>query len=844
MRSKIFNKQCGQAAILYALLVPILILVGGVGLDLGWYYLNVSRLQNAADAAVLAGGKTLLEEIKIKNKKDVYVTLKSKNYRAKLVYQYPNDKPDTTGTDITAGNETALSYAKKNLSSSSIGRLLFSVAEAEDETISYMLKDSYITGDLMVSMTPSLYIDGEDYYYVIGLNEDIPHFFMSGWFDDMNAPVVAVALLSKKVSTVNGSKDPVTITFDPNGGKFSDGTTSPIDNSFKNPATLEDDEDPDKLTSGKDGKPTFTDSLGNDKIFAGWSYVDPSTIDTEKGEKPSDYFVDEGTPLTEELLATIQEHGGVLYAVYIRNNKTLWEQMQYLAAKYVHNYYWQTSTAKYGQSPINNNFTYRRKYYVNEKDKNFYYAAGKYVDNKKQITEWSAFWDYTPAYYVETIDFDGYDRARKQTIATADHYYLDFCQVHDADLNLKIAPQESLKLTNVNDRIDNHLTDYPTDSKGNPNLDYYGNLRRVHALFNVNTTLNVRSGKKDDPLFCRIESEPYAKERTAVRQIVININVDNTADDKRPLFIFYDGPARSETNGQYPAATHPVILNLNANFKGVLFMPDIPVVINGNDYMFEGFIIAKEYRYLDTESGTPVKYSTDGKYDKNYSDNKIRVNTSTGNVYTKTVKPEKELKPADTLAMWDNNGVSKFRLNINSKFKQFYIDDDVTNMYAFYDYSDEPILDERPFHEYWDTSNPLIALYNTGGHLVTSWSNVKLYNSDNILTRIEIPKTITTANMETIKQLTSSSVVKKATSIANMKGIVLFDSNNNPISIYDEAGNPIYFCDDYFNLTGRYTVLTLDRVEDGTRKEKEFLLTADTTNVSANSNISNTDDWK
>ena len=62
MRSKIFNKQCGQAAILYALLVPILILVGGVGLDLGWYYLNVSRLQNAADAAVLAGGRTLLED--------------------------------------------------------------------------------------------------------------------------------------------------------------------------------------------------------------------------------------------------------------------------------------------------------------------------------------------------------------------------------------------------------------------------------------------------------------------------------------------------------------------------------------------------------------------------------------------------------------------------------------------------------------------------------------------------------------------------------------------------------------------------------------------------------------
>ena len=48
-------KQRGQALVLYALMIPLLILFVGVGIDLGWYYLNVSRLQNAADAAVLAG---------------------------------------------------------------------------------------------------------------------------------------------------------------------------------------------------------------------------------------------------------------------------------------------------------------------------------------------------------------------------------------------------------------------------------------------------------------------------------------------------------------------------------------------------------------------------------------------------------------------------------------------------------------------------------------------------------------------------------------------------------------------------------------------------------------------
>ena len=53
-------KQRGQALVLFALLIPILILFAGVGLDLGWYYLNVSRLQNAADAAALAGARTII----------------------------------------------------------------------------------------------------------------------------------------------------------------------------------------------------------------------------------------------------------------------------------------------------------------------------------------------------------------------------------------------------------------------------------------------------------------------------------------------------------------------------------------------------------------------------------------------------------------------------------------------------------------------------------------------------------------------------------------------------------------------------------------------------------------
>ena len=58
------SKQHGQATVLYALLMPILFAFVGVGMDLGWYYLNVSRLQNAADAAALAGAQALVQKDK------------------------------------------------------------------------------------------------------------------------------------------------------------------------------------------------------------------------------------------------------------------------------------------------------------------------------------------------------------------------------------------------------------------------------------------------------------------------------------------------------------------------------------------------------------------------------------------------------------------------------------------------------------------------------------------------------------------------------------------------------------------------------------------------------------
>jgi len=99
----------------------------------------------------------------------------------------------------------------------------------------------------------------------------------------------------------------------------------------------------------------------------------------------------------------------------------------------------------------------------------------------------------------------------------------------------------------------------------------------------------------------------------------------------RPMIIFYEGPDRGLTEGvddsdknssqsgspkeAYPNLSwrdsKPVILNLNADFRGILFAPNSPVVINGNGKNFHGFVVAREFVRVTTEKDYTVK---NGKY--------------------------------------------------------------------------------------------------------------------------------------------------------------------------------------------------------------------------------------
>ncbi|MBR4642797.1 MAG: pilus assembly protein [Selenomonadaceae bacterium] len=869
--SKNFFRQRGQVMLLFALFVPLLFLFAGMGIDLGWYYLNVSRLQNAADAAVLAGAKSLLKQLQDNSSN-------YKSYKVALVYQHPDESnlytvssltksstKSTTAdaTDITAAikstaDKAAVQYARKNLSSnnvSSSSQSFFSVAEAAETDEAYSMEDSWARKNRYNEIkmdSPQIYKDGDDFYYVVQLQEDIQHLFMPGWFDPMDAPVIAVAKISKETSSTssgnaqivfdpNGGKfvnpndgttttarlsigdinkaikesgsaavivpdgysstpereeyeflrywtnenglivpygtvltadnieeffktydpaaqdnddydwkngsivlyaqwvkvkqQPVNLVFDPNGGSFSDGTTSTDSKQIKNPKEMEDSETTDPITPNK-GKPTR-----EGYEFYGWS--------TDKNADANSLvanYIPDGKQLTKtEVINLFGDNTSVtLYAVWEEevkphNNKTLWEQMQYLIAKYVYDGDWSVSTQKYTTAPD----------------------------------------------------------------------YIQFSNVAEKSLEINTATDKG---KNIKD-IDRLFLDFHVSSENSTQL--LNPSTRHHALIKVKAAYDVRAGKNDDPLYIRIESEPAhnaqgGAQGNSPQQIIININKDNTADSKRPLFFYYDGPLEDRE-------PQPLILNLNTDFKGVLWMPDIPVVINGNGHTFEGFIVAKEYRYLSTSGNS----SHTKEFSKRVT---VKSGWSTKTITIPLVDDKNNIQTtkatgSNALELYNNNGTdtSKFHLSSSSKFRTFKTDTNVKFMYVFYD--NNKTLDETPFHEYGDLSKDLIPLYKldeAGNQIrVTNWADVKLYDSGDFATRNEIPQQI------------------------NSIRTVRLDSDGNPAPLYDEAGNPVYFCEDYVKLTGTYTVFTLDKVAEGIRNEKEFLLTKTDA-----LNVPNTDDWK
>ena len=622
-------KQRGQVLALYALLIPFVFAFVGVGLDLGWYYFNVSRLQNAADAGALAGARELIEHDENFSEYDINAI--------RLVNNTLGDEPYKLETE---GDSVASTYVLRNLSPDAKNK---PVKSGND----YKMIDEWgVGGSSELKMTPSLYKVGDKFYYVIYLAESVRHFFLPGWFDDMNAPVVAVAILTKTATTDSASgTDPptpvyenLTLTFDANGGVFGEEETDSTKKSTAKAASKSK-----KTISTKTLNPLETIKENNEIVTITADDGTPTHEDYEflgwntKEDGSGTYIYDGKQLLPSELETLFGELKSLtLYAMWeLRdpiNNITLWQQMEYVRAKNAYDGDWSVSYNKYKDVAGN--------------------VTMKYIQFSKSTAK-----------SLEIKDTE----LNKSSIKDINRLFLDFYP-------------ESTSYTELR----------------NPST-------RPHALINVNAAYDVRDGKEDDPLYIRIESEPAHNAKggdqgNPPQQIIININVSNLATGKRPLIFYYDGPLEDRD----PV---PVILNLNADFKGVLYMPDVPVVINGNgkgvgdgngtNHTFEGFIIAKEFRALDKTSGLKTAaYTVNSKRTTYKVDSKNNVQTI--------------LIDGDYQELRDK--LAYFYLSSSSKFRKFSIETDLDFTYIHYDANGDmvPLTDRDGNELVFDTKTNTI----------------------------------------------------------------------------------------------------------------------------------------
>ncbi len=585
-------KQGGQVSILFALLMPVFILFLGVALDLGWYYLNVSRLQNAADAAAVAGAQTLINSENFSDYKNVVLISKypgkvSNKYRANDVYEL---------TTIENGKTVAEDYAGKNLSGEE-GVLVNSWTKNEVETEG-----------------PTLYAQDDNLYFVVQLKDTIKHFFLPGWFDDMTAPVTAVAMMSKTAVAVPANTSSSSDSSEPTKPSTPD---MPIMDLLPDMPFLPDN----PLVISEELKNTLNLSKNKNVIVGNWEVQNTYKNKKSTSTADSQYKKIFGTEVYSERWNHFQDFYNhyATGSFYRTGTVTILDDVETDDDGNITSYGVKSSVAA-TQASINT-----------DKDSIAYNPEVKRLK--------------TYASYVRPNDAGPADVGLPYTANRLDSINIDF----RVEVSFKENPKSKwleedwdLALDNTNVTFSN--TDWQSGSNGTA-----VKRLRIHSSINFDGVYTARdnddrqeenkrkpedTGPDYDVLWARIESEPmlynpdlisdevkanYKSQKSvaglnSVNQIIINANKSNAGKDEngkyyRPYIIFYDGPETNDVYSSYASRDDvlhrkslPIILNLNVPFNAILYAPNSPVVIIGDAKdNFRGFVVAKKYMRLKND---------------------------------------------------------------------------------------------------------------------------------------------------------------------------------------------------------------------------------------------------
>ena len=510
MLEKIF-KRCGsrgQALVFFALMIPMTFMFFGAAFEFGWWYLNQSRLQNAADAAVVAGAYKIKEEsdpkLRLRNYKKVEFISNDDDEFKKFIKLKQTATVDRSDAEEYISYKDAIKYVKDNLPEEYVIGNEDAKKYAEDDPVvklnepeAYLVKDSKTVT--------------EHIYYAVELSGTLDHLFeITKYLGEM--PIKAVAL-TRLTQEINGE-------------------------ALLPQVLLHRDGDADKGIKPK---------IIYDWQRSGQTYSNPRTIRTTNGDDQASRRIEytAGNTYRTEKIVLDGESG---------------ESKGSAAMENTGDKYWRA----YAASVKNGKY---------EMDDMFIDFRPEIVYDSRSFKE---DWDITmPA--LSGMSYQNMVET-KNSLALRILATIDFKEPYKIRAN--------------------------TDSNGNEIKDSQGN-----------------SLLPTDPLYVRIESEPIYNDgitggHSSVRQIIINVNAasddptgyNTKKDDEgnyiyRPLVIYYEGPEKL-ANTINPESTvrdsKPVIINLNADFRGIIVMDNSPVVINGNGHKFYGFVIAKEYKHVKT----------------------------------------------------------------------------------------------------------------------------------------------------------------------------------------------------------------------------------------------------
>lgn len=550
-------KQQGQALVFLAISAPLLFTFIGAAADFGWLYFNQARLQNAADAAVIAGAQQLINRDSLLEDYE-FAGLVS-NFDDGLAEMIETKTISKRNTEY--GDNMAKKYAQLTLDS----RPIKDIQNADESTKVEIVDISPARGSNVVTdTTPDewgkvkfsriLYgTDVEDYdtlYYTVTLSEQLNHFLpIMDYFDfiKFNAKAVAVAKITHYSLK---EAEPTDNTIFPHGLSI-----------YAQMRTLE-----------------------QKKTFANWWQIKYGYDAVTKEDRKRLYGTDD--TMTIARMRSVQAKGNEYVIGGDRNGNINYYRTETLTLSG-----W--SAASTGNGNIRSG---------SQKDQRNFDSL--FIDLKADVSN-SNFKD-------------------QETGSTQNTQY-NLKYVSSTDNNKSITATE-------------------TFSNGLSGSDIF--KFRIHDLINIGK-YNSSTGKYEyvykvredrdapDPLYIYIENEDNYVDGTAansVRQMIINVNAANTSADDRPMFFFYDGPQKYDDKGKkqntwsekwreswkylgYENSDYinnnrnslPVIFNMYANFRGVLFFPNSPLVINGNGYNFEGFIVAQKFLQLKRATDFPEK---------------------------------------------------------------------------------------------------------------------------------------------------------------------------------------------------------------------------------------------